>query len=107
MSEPSFILDPQFQEAHQAHVRRERIYTGRLASFLVILLMPPGILLDYFVYRKELIPFMWIRLLGSALGAVLWFLYGTSVGRRHVRWLGLCIPFVPALCVSWMIYRSG
>ena len=107
MVNTSFILEPEFQEAHRAHERQQRIFTGKVASALVVFLMPPGIVLDYFVYPGELIPFLWIRLFGSALGAVLWFLHTTKFGHKHIRWCGLAIPFVPAFCIAWMIYRSG
>src|ERR1043166_4918234 len=107
MADASFILQPEFQEAHRAHERRERIHTGKVASALVVFLMPAGVVLDWVVYREELIPFLWIRLFGSALGVVLWILHASSFGEKHVRWLGLPIPFVPAFCVAWMVYRTG
>ncbi len=107
MVDTSFTLQPEFQEAHRAHERQQRIFTGKVASALVVFLMPPGIVLDYFVYEREVVPFLWIRLFGSALAAVLWFLHTTSFGQKHVRWFGLPIPFVPAFCIAWMIYRVG
>jgi signal transduction histidine kinase len=106
MVNASLTLQPEFQEAHRAHERQQRINTGKIASALVVFLMPPGIALDYVVYPGELRPFLWIRLFGSALGAVLWFLHTTSFGQKHVRWLGLPIAFAPAFCVVWMIYRT-
>lgn len=107
MADASFTLQPEFMDAHRTHEQQQRIFTGKVASALVVFLMPPGVLLDYFVYRKEMVPFLWIRLFGSALAALLWFLHTTSFGQKHVRWCGLAIPFVPSFCISWMIYRSG
>ena len=107
MVNTSLILQPEFQEAHRAHERQQRINTGKVASALVVFLMPAGVALDYVVYERELIPFLWIRLFGSALGAVLWILHASSFGQKHVRWLGLPIAFVPAFCIAWMIYRTG
>lgn len=107
MVNTSLILQPEFQEAHRAHERQQRINTGKVASALVVFLMPAGVVLDYFVYYNELVPFLWIRLFGSALGIVLWILHASSFGQKHVRWLGLPIAFVPAFCVAWMIYRTG
>ncbi|HEY0548046.1 MAG TPA: hypothetical protein VGF13_00510, partial [Verrucomicrobiae bacterium] len=106
MVNASLTLRPEFQEAYRAHERQQRINTGKIASALVVFLMPPGIALDYVVYPGELRLFLWIRLFGSALGAVLWFLHTTSFGQKHVRWFGLPIAFVPAFCVVWMIYRT-
>ena len=107
MADTAIALLPEFQEAYRAHERQQRINTGRVASAVVVFLMPPGVVLDWFVYREELVPFLWIRLFGSALGAVLWFLHITSFGQKHVQWLGLPIAFAPAFCIAWMIYRSG
>ncbi|HWN94334.1 MAG TPA: HAMP domain-containing sensor histidine kinase, partial [Methylomirabilota bacterium] len=107
MADASFTLQPEFQEAHRAHERQQRVFTGKVASALVVFLMPAGVVLDYFVYPGELVPFLWIRLFGSALAAVLWIVHTTSFGKEHVRWFGLPIPFVPAFCIAWMIYRSG
>jgi signal transduction histidine kinase len=107
MVNQSLILQPEFQEAYRAHERQQRINTGKVASALVVFLMPPGVVLDWFVYGKQLVPFLWIRLFGSAMAAVLWVLHTTSFGQKHIRWLGLPIPFVPAFCVAWMIYRTG
>src|SRR5829696_8184964 len=106
MVDLSFTLQPEFQEAHRAHERRERIHTGKVASALVVFLMPAGVVLDLAVYPGEVVPFLWIRLFGSALGAVLWILHASPFGQKHIRWLGLPIPFVPAFCIVWMIYRT-
>ena len=104
MVNASLIQQPEFQEAYRAHERQQRINTGKVASALVVFLMPAGVVLDLFVYEKEVVRFLWIRLFGSALGVVLWILHASSFGQRHVRWLGLPIAFVPAFCVAWMIY---
>ncbi len=106
MVNASLTLQPEFQEAYRAHERQQRINTGKIASALVVFLMPAGVVLDAVVYQRELVPFLWIRLFGSALGAVLWFLHTTSFGQKHVRWLGLPIAFAPAFCVAWMIHRT-
>jgi signal transduction histidine kinase len=100
-------LQPEFREAHSAHERQQRINTGKVASALVVFLMPAGVALDLAVYPTKLVPFLWIRLFGSALGAVLWILHSTSFGQKHIRWLGLPIAFVPAFCIAWMVYRTG
>ena len=107
MVNPSLLLQPAFQEAHRANELQERIHTGQIASALVVFLMPAGVVLDYFVYREKLEPFFWIRLFGSALALVLWILHTSAFGKKHVRWLGLPIPFVPAFCIAWMIHLTG
>jgi signal transduction histidine kinase len=107
MLNQAITFQPEFQAAYSAHEQQRRVSTGKVASALVVFLMPAGVVLDMFVYRDELRPFFMIRLFGSVLGAVLWYLHTTGFGQRHVRWLGLPIAFAPAACVAWMMYLSG
>src|SRR5688500_12165778 len=106
MVNTSLILQPEFQAAHRAHERQQRINTGKIGAALVVFLMPPGIVLDWFVYPDHVVPFLFIRLFGSALGALLWFLHTTSFGQKHIHWFGLPTPLAPAFCVAWMIYLT-
>ncbi len=100
----SLLADPEFQKAYSAHEQQQRISTGKIGALLVVFLMPPGVVLDWWVYEDEVLPFLGIRLLGSVMGLLLWWLHTTSFGQRHVRWLGLPTPLAPAFCVAWMIY---
>jgi len=104
MSEDALLLQPEFREAYRAHERQQRIDTGRVASALVVFLMPAGVVLDYFVYREQLGYFLMLRLACSALAGVLWYLHTTPFGQAHIRWLGLPIALLPALCIVWMIH---
>ena len=106
MPDAATLSNPEVLDAYRIHARQQRINTGKVASALVVLLMPAGVVLDYFVYPKQLGYFLAVRLLCSALAGGLWFLHTTSVGQRHVRWLGLPIALLPALAVAWMIYKT-
>ena len=64
------LKSPEIREAHAAHERQQRINTGKVASALVVFLMPAGVVLDFFVYEKQLLPFFLIRLLGSLMGGL-------------------------------------
>jgi len=105
-SEP--ILDqPGFREALQVHERAERINTGRIAAVLVVFLMPVGVVLDYFVYRQDILYFFFLRLVCSALAAVLWYCHVLPATQRYYKFLGLPIALVPAAFIALMISAEG
>ena len=99
---------PEFRAAFLATERQERIKTGKVASALVVFLMPVGIVLDFFVLadRAEIQFFLILRLVCSALVGVIWFLHTTAFGHKHYKLLGLPIALLPALFITWMIYAG-
>ena len=72
---PSAGRPSDFREAFLEAERQVRINTGKLACALVVVLMPFGAILDYFVFGygpnpsfpEVLVPFLGLRLLCSAL----------------------------------------
>ena len=106
MASAPIIESAEFREALQAHERAERSHTGRIASLLVVFLMPAGITLDYFVYPGHVGQFLVLRLLCSALGLLLWFLHTTEIGLRYRRFLGVPIAILPAAGMAFMIYLT-
>src|SRR4029453_11818406 len=96
-------LQKEFQEAFVANERRERIRSGKVASALVVFLMPAGIILDRYVYPERWADFFLLRLLCSGLAAGLWALHNTPFGVRYYRLLGIPIALLPAFFISWMI----
>jgi two-component system sensor histidine kinase PhcS len=96
-------LQKEFQEAFVANERRERIRSGKVASALVVFLMPAGIILDRYVYPERWADFLLLRLLCSGLAVGLWALHNTSFGSRHYLFLGIPIALLPAFFISWMI----
>ena len=99
---------PEFRAAYLANERQERLNTGKVASALVVVLMPAGVLLDRYVYFQEgfLGFFLILRLLCSALVGVIWYLHYTSMGHRYYKLLGLPIALLPAFFITWMIYTT-
>jgi signal transduction histidine kinase len=73
---------------------------------LVVVLMPAGFLLDYFVYPQKVGFFFLLRIICSILALALWGLLSTSLGRRHFRALGMLWFILPSLFISMMIYFS-
>src|SRR6266481_4117468 len=104
MSNAALMIQPKFREAFRAHERQQRINTGKVASLLVAILMPAGVVLDFFVYRDELVPFLGLRLICATLAASLWYLHGTALGQKYYRLLGLPIALLPALFIAVMIF---
>ena len=96
-----------FKAAFLEHEQQERINTGKVACLLVVVLMPAGVLLDWFVYREEAGYFLFLRLLCSLLALVLWGLHFTAPGQRHYRLVGLPIPLLPAFFITLMIVETN
>jgi signal transduction histidine kinase len=103
MTEQPTISDPEFQKAFIAHERQERISTGKVASLLVVFLMPLGSMMDWLVYHAQRWEFFWVRLLCSVLAFGLWYLHTTDFGLRHYRRLGVPIALLPAFFLCWII----
>ncbi|HZO86129.1 MAG TPA: ATP-binding protein [Verrucomicrobiae bacterium] len=104
MAERTALDPPEFAAAYRAHERQQRINTGQVASALVVILMPVGVVLDYVVYPEDLGIFLTLRLMCAGLAAVLWYLHRIEFGQRHYQWLGLPIALLPSLFICWMIF---
>jgi len=90
-----------------AEYDRQVILNNVIVGCLIgIVLMPLGTLLDYFVYRPDVIYFLKLRLLCSLLIGAFWLVVITPFGRRHPRALGVLLAFFPAFFMSWMIYAT-
>jgi signal transduction histidine kinase len=98
------VEQPGFREAFQAHERAERLNTGRIAAALVVFLMPAGVILDYAVYEQDIGYFFLLRLICSALAAVLWYLHVRPSTQKYYRLLGLPIALLPAFFITVMIW---
>lgn len=98
------LTDPELQVAYSEHERFQRLKTGKVAAALVAILMPAGVVLDWFVYPLEIVPFSCIRLVCSIFAGVIWFLLGTEFGIKFNRALNLSIPLLPALSIDLMVF---
>jgi two-component system, sensor histidine kinase PhcS len=90
-------------EAFRAYESQERIANTKVGCALVVTLMPAGSLLDHFVYRDEVWPFFFIRLLCSALAGGIWIFLFTEAGGKSSKWMGVIVPMLPAACIAGMI----
>jgi signal transduction histidine kinase len=96
--------DPEFKQAFLDNERQVRINTGKLACALVVVLMPLGVLLDAAVYPDKAGYFFILRLVCSALVAIIWLLHRTAWGKNHYEALGLPIVMLPAFFIAFMIF---
>src|SRR5438445_444367 len=101
-----FSRSEELQAAFAEHERQVRISTGRLACWLVILLMPLGTLADYFIYREHLGDFLKLRLLCSVLVLGVWVLHSTSLARKHYPLVGMPIVLLPAFFMTLMVVST-
>ena len=99
---PAFS-DPDFAQAFAARERQERISTGKVASLLVLLLMPLGSIMDWLVYHPQRWYFLELRILCSLLAGLLWYWHTTQFGQKHYRQLGIPIALLPAFFMCWII----
>ncbi|MFM1942257.1 MAG: hypothetical protein RI897_1239 [Verrucomicrobiota bacterium] len=98
------IHSPEFLASYREDESNVRIRTGKLACALVFVLMPAGVLLDLTVYPKLASEFLWLRLLCSLLISGIWGLHFTRFARKHYQWVGIAIPILPVLFMTYMIY---
>jgi signal transduction histidine kinase len=84
------------EQEYSKYLRGVRLSSAKIASLLVITLVPFGALLDWFVYPDLFAEFLWLRL-GCSLGTAL-------------AWLGLRNQwgekFYPVLVQAWYIFPS-
>jgi two-component system sensor histidine kinase PhcS len=102
VNHPTFS-NPDFAKAFAANERQERLRTGKIASALVVVLMPLGSVMDWLVYHPQRWYFLELRILCSVLAAGLWYLHTTELGQKHYRRLGILIALLPAFFMCWII----
>ena len=99
---PTSIVDEQFH----AQERRLLVEQSRIGAWLMLVLIPAGITLDYFVYPDHAAEFAAYRLIADAPVVVAILVHGTATGQRWPRalvglWLGSAIAMI-----CFMIYTA-
>jgi signal transduction histidine kinase len=93
-------------EVLQTYANYERQITLKhleVGCYLVMLLMPLGIVLDYFVYPGKIWYFFALRLAASCLALGIWGLLRTPFSQKLHQFLSLMIALIPAFFICWMI----
>src|SRR5262245_28118706 len=96
------------QKAYARYTLADSIRNSRVACALVVVLMPPGYLMDVHVYPELADQFFKLRLLTSAFAGLAFFaLRRPGWSDRQYRVLCTAWYVIPAFFISWMIYAAG
>jgi two-component system sensor histidine kinase PhcS len=93
-------------QAYYAYERQIYLRHLEVGSYLVMLLMPAGVVLDYFVYPAKLGYFFTLRLAAMIFGGCVWLVLHTRLREKIHRYLSLVLALIPALFICWMIWAS-
>jgi signal transduction histidine kinase len=100
------MRDPGLQAQYEQYNRKVRIRNASIASLLVIILMPVGSLLDWFVYPHLLIPFFTLRIACSVATAAAWLLLKSRYQKLLYPFLIRACYLLPSFSMSLMIAFS-
>jgi len=100
------MRDPGLQAQYEQYNRQVRIRNARIGSLLVIVLMPVGSLLDWFVYPQLLMPFFALRIACSVATAAAWLLLKSRYQNLLYPFLIRACYLLPSLAISIMIASS-
>ncbi|MDA7916089.1 ATP-binding protein [Verrucomicrobia bacterium] len=82
------------------------IHNCKVGCVLGIIFMPAGALLDFFVYPDNLVPFITLRLVCSALLLGVLATFNTAVGQTYHRALAQVMVSLPLVFISGMIFMT-
>jgi two-component system, sensor histidine kinase PhcS len=100
------MRDSGLQAQYEQYNRQVRIRNASIASLLVIVLMPVGSLLDWFVYPHLLIPFFALRIACSVATAAAWLMLKSRYQKLLYSFLIRAWYLLPSFCISLMIAFS-
>jgi len=86
---------------------QQRLGNTKVGCALVVFLMPAGSLVDSFVFKKAVFwDFMQLRLICSAIAAIIWAFLFTAQGKRGIKWISPVVPLLPAAFLAVMIQQT-
>ncbi len=100
------VIPPEFRAAYAEHEREMTIRKTRWGCFFGIVMVPIFSCLDHYVYHKQEVSFLLLRLLCSALMAGIFPILGTEFGRKYYRFSGILLLLLPSATIAWMIYAT-
>jgi signal transduction histidine kinase len=100
------MLDPGLQAKYEQYNGKVRIRNASIASLLVIILMPVGSLLDWFVYPRLLLPFFSLRIACSVATAAAWLMLKSRYQKLLYPFLIRAWYLMPSFSISLMIAFS-
>jgi two-component system sensor histidine kinase PhcS len=99
-------IPQEFRAAYQEYDRESTIRKTKWGCWLGIVLVPVFGGLDYYVYKEHAPDFFVLRLLCSALMALLYLVLGTGFGKKYYHFQGLVLLFLPTASIAWMVYAT-
>lgn len=97
---------PDLRQSFALYDQQVTIDNIQLGCLLGMLLMPAGVVLDYFVYPERIKFFFGLRLLCSALIFLFWLFVRSPLGQARHRFLGVILAMFPAFFIASMILFS-
>lgn len=101
-----FFSDQEVLKAYYDYERRIYVRHLEVGSYLVMLLMPAGVVLDYFEYRTKVPLFFALRMASALLGGCVWLMLRTRLREKVHRSLSLVLALIPVFFMCWMIEAS-
>ena len=100
------LIPQEFRAAYQEYDREITIRKTKWGCWLGIVLVPLFGWLDHYAYPQQELSFFLLRLLCSALMAVLYLVLGTNFGKNHYNLQGIILLFLPSASIAWMVYAT-
>jgi signal transduction histidine kinase len=106
VSQDSPAIAPEALNVYAEYERQITVRHLRVGCWLVICLMPVGVILDRYVYPDHAGFFFRLRLACSGLEGLLWGFLFTRLGQERHRLVGLAVAMLPVFFISWMIFET-
>src|SRR5687768_2379618 len=103
------VLPKELNQSFAKYDQQVTINNIQLGCLLGMVLMPAGVVLDFFTYPKDpkvIWEFFQLRLWCSILIGVFWLFVRTDFGRGRYRTLGITLALIPAFFISLMIAKE-
>ena len=101
------LLNDEALSAYADYERQIYIKHLEIGCYLVMFLMPAGVILDWFVYHQLVVTFLELRLICAGLAALFLLSLRTSLKQNAHQALSLAIAVLPSFFICLMIYFSG
>lgn len=104
---PQAGVSDELVQAYRTSDRAFRVQQAKIGCILVLVCMPLGLALDWFVYPNLVLTFLIFgRLLCDVAVLPLYWALRRPDAEWYVDRIGLVWPALPAIAIAWMIYMT-